>query len=238
MAIGLFNMPNVNAQCVPDPAYTEPGIYPKTSAGFPKACVGNFFETVITNIVPIDTTILIFGIPSTIPFDSVVIKSVTGLPSSMTYDCSSSLGGCSFAAGEAGCVLISGTPTAGEVGLYNPLITIDAYLGGSTTPSATEVLNNYTVIIYPAGECSASLNSELVSAVSLFPNPAENRLTIQGLKSISAISILNMNGQTMNIYSNVKTDEFEMDVTNLEKGVYFVKIESVNSVETIRFVKR
>lgn len=240
LAITFVSVLSANAQCVPDPAFTDPGIYPDSATGFANACVGDLYEQVVTNIVPVDTTVeIIPGFPTTLDFDSIVIVSFTGLPASMTYSCSTTLGGCSFAGGEAGCVLISGTPTAGEEGTYNPVITVDVYVGGLSTASSTQDIDWYVIEILAAGSCTSGLNEESNASINLYPNPAETKLTLDGLNTSSnTISIVNMNGQLMNTYSVVNSESFEMNVMNLESGIYFVKIDTADSSETIRFVKK
>lgn len=240
LAVTFVTVLGANAQCTPDPAFTDPGIYPDSATGFASACVGDLYEQVVTNIVPVDTTVeIIPGFPTTLDFDSIVIVSFTGLPASMTYSCSTTLGGCSFAGGEAGCVLISGTPTAGEEGTYNPVITVDVYVGGTGVSSSTQDIDWYEIEVLAAGNCNAGLIENSTSSVSLYPNPTENNLTLEGLNgSSNTISVVNMNGQVMNSHSVIASDSFELNVSNLDSGIYFVKIDSENSSETIRFIKK
>ena len=49
-----------NAQCTPDPQYTNAGIYPDSSVGMPAAIVGQAYSEVITIITPIDTNVVFF----------------------------------------------------------------------------------------------------------------------------------------------------------------------------------
>ncbi len=241
IAVIFFSILRTSAQCTPDPTFTEPGIYPDSATGFGNACVGDLYEQVVTNIVPIDTTVQIVpGFPAaTLDFDSIVIISFTGLPASMTYDCSTTWGGCAFAGGESGCVLISGTPTAGEEGTYNPVITVDVYLGGTGIPSSTQDIDWYVIDVMPSGNCNTGILENTNSSIRLFPNPTENKVIIDGLKGNSKrISVLNINGQLMTSELKVTTDSLELNVSSLDHGLYFVKIDSDNSSETIRFIKR
>lgn len=238
LVIASLSLFNAQAQCVPNSAHTAPGVHPDYLTNNTFACVGELFELMLTNVVPVDTTISVFGFPTTVDIDSVVVVSFTGLPPSMSYSCSSTLGGCSFAGGETGCILISGTPNQGEIGMYNPVVTIKAYAGGLQNPVGTQVVNSYYIFVNGAGNCINGLNENLTSSLHLFPNPAENTLTLGGVNTPSTISIVNMNGQVMNVYFTENSDSLNMNVENLEKGVYFVKIESHNSSDTIRFVKK
>lgn len=240
LAVTFVTVLGANAQCTPDPAFTDPGIYPDSATGFANVCVGDLYEQVVTNIVPVDTTVeIIPGFPTTLDFDSIVIVSFTGLPASMSYACSTTLGGCSFAGGESGCVLISGTPTAGEEGTYNPVITVDVYVGGTGISSSTQDIDWYVIEVLAAGSCNAGINENDNASISLFPNPTESNLTLEGLNGNSNnITVVNMNGQLMTSHTNITTNSFEMNVSNLDSGIYFVKIDSDNSSETIRFMKK
>ena len=226
--------------CVPDPAFTTPGIYPDSATGFADACVDDFYSQVITNIVPVDTTVeIIPGFPTTLQFDSIVIISFTGLPASMGYACATTLGGCSFAGGEAGCVLISGTPTAGEIGTHNLVITVDVYVGGLSSPQATEVIDWYFIEVLAAGSCTAGISEESTSNINLFPNPTESTLTLDGLDTnTESVTITNASGQIMSTYSSITSSSMEFDVQDLESGMYFVRINNNDASEVIRFVKK
>ena len=238
ISIALVSIANVNAQCIPDPVFTEPGIYPDSATGFAQACVGVLYEETVTNIVPVDTTVeIIPGFPVTLNFDSIVITSFTGLPPSMTYSCSTTLGGCSFAGGEAGCVLISGTPTVAEIGVYNPVITVDVYLAGGATPQATQEIDWYVINV---ADCSTnSVNENTLSSINVFPNPANDILSINGLEgNTESIQISDASGKMMISHSNINTASFDVNVENLESGIYFARINQNNNTRVIRFVKQ
>ena len=293
VSITLLSIASASAQCTPDPQYTEPGIYPDSATGFNSGCVGQPYEQLITNVVPVDTTTeIIPGFPVTLAFDSIVIVSFTGLPSSgnLTYACNTSLGGCSFAGGQAGCAIITGTPDASDVGTHNLAITVDVYVGGLSTPQATEVIDWYFILIEDVpvisqsgadlvssstinqwqldgsdiagatgqthtpttngsytvvGNCGTSqpyvvsdvgLGENGLSTVIAYPNPTNSILTLSGLDvNTETITITNINGQVMNVFTDVNTTSKEINVEHLESGIYFVRIDAS---DVIRFVKK
>ncbi len=94
------------SQCTPDPSFTSPGIYPDSATNFSAACVGIDYSQTITNIVPLDTVIVVFGMGITTSIDSIVIDNVTGLPPGMSIACNPS--GCSYIGGSTGCAIITG----------------------------------------------------------------------------------------------------------------------------------
>ncbi len=235
----LLNIAAANAQCTPDPQYTSPGIYPDSATGFVSGCEGMPYEEIITNVVPVDTLVeLIPGFPTTVAFDSIVIVDFQGLPASgnLTYACSSTLGGCSFAGGEAGCVVIQGTPDASDVGTHNLAITVDVYVGGIPTASTSEVIDWYSIVIDPASSCTSGLDETGGDQFTLYPNPAETSLTLDGINpSASSITITNINGQVVKMITDIKSDSEEINISQLENGIYFVQIDSG---KVIRFVKK
>ena len=80
----IFLIPQVHAQCVPDSIYTQPGIYPTV---LPDAQGCEFYETVITFVIPRDTTTTVAGSEITIPFNFFQINDLTGLPAGMSWEC-------------------------------------------------------------------------------------------------------------------------------------------------------
>jgi hypothetical protein len=72
--------------------------------------------------------------------------------------------------------------------------------------------------------------------VKIYPNPASNKIIINGLNGKSAIFIVSSNGQ--NIFSKQTNNDQEcIDISNLAKGVYFVRIQSDNQINTSIVVK-
>ena len=116
ISITLISVATVNGQCIPDPQFTQPGVYPDSATGFANACVGMPYEQIVTNIVPVDTcAVIIAGLPCIpLDFDSVVITGFTGLPPGFTYTCNSPQNttspatGCTFEGGTIGCISIVG----------------------------------------------------------------------------------------------------------------------------------
>ncbi|WP_271769897.1 cellulase family glycosylhydrolase [Aquimarina algiphila] len=77
--------------------------------------------------------------------------------------------------------------------------------------------------------------------VETFNNPVQDRLVIQGqgLSKGTTISLINISGvvmKTMQIQSNSK--EVELNTSNLESGMYFVKINYEKQVSTLRIIKK
>lgn len=231
-SIAFLSVAQANAQCTPDPQYTEPGIYPDSATGFSAGCVGQAYTQLITNVVPVDTCVVI--IPpfpcTTLAFDSIVITNFTGLPASLSYECVTSLGGCSFAGGQTGCAIITGTPVLADIGTHNLVITVDVYVGGLGTPSSTQDIDWYFIEI---SNCGVGLEEGELAETSLFPNPAENMIQLTNVHS-DILTITDVNGQVMQVVDMKGAKEIEISIAELASGVYFVRMGD----ENIRFVKK
>jgi hypothetical protein len=110
------------SQCVPDPAFTNDGIFPDSATGLPHAYAGVYYETVMTANIPADTIFQGF----TVPIDSIGFISFTGLPTGFSYAANSSTG--FWHGGTSGCVLISGQNAT--VGSYPLTIELQGHASG------------------------------------------------------------------------------------------------------------
>lgn len=228
------------AQCTPDPQYTSPGVYPDSATGFAPATVGIPYEQLITNVVPEDTTTSIGGFPITLMFDSVVVVGVTGLPPGYTYSCydaqnvTSPVDQCAFEGNTIGCISIVGTSALADVGTYDLDIAVDAYLEGGSSPAASYVVGYYKIVVETVG-----IEEYTNSKFKLFPNPVAESFTLDGLEGIdvSSISISNAEGKVLNSFSDINSPSFDMNVADLEGGIYFVRIAHGSSMDVVRFIK-
>ena len=72
---------------------------------------------------------------------------------------------------------------------------------------------------------------------SIAPNPATTEITIKAGNIFNTIEIVNFLGQKV-ISQNNSTDNVTIDVSQLNSGVYFVRIASENGVSVQKFVKK
>lgn len=233
-----------NAQCTPDPQYTIGGVYPDSATGLAPAYVGTPYNEVITVVVPVDTTIMIGTIPFTLTFDSVVVSDWQGLPPGFTVTYYSPNNvfspidqGC-FEGSQTGCVLISGTPTAQDVGSYQQMITTDAY----STPNSPLGEPTVTVVDYyyiHVMDTTAGVSALTKSKFALFPNPSNDVVTLNGLNdvNVSSVTLVDMNGKQHATYNTFNGATLKMNVADLESGLYFVRINYNGISETLKFMK-
>ena len=77
---------------------------------------------------------------------------------------------------------------------------------------------------------SGNVNDVLASTYNIYPNPAKDVLTIKG-DNMNQIKVYNALGQIVkNIDCN--TDEYELNVADLNNGIYFINITNVNGEMT------
>ena len=61
------------------------------------------------------------------------------------------------------------------------------------------------------------------SAISLYPNPATTTVTLTGLEPGAQVTIVDLNGREISKFK-IQNSEFEIDVTSLASGAYYVRI--------------
>ena len=242
-AIAIFGSLSASAQCTADPQYTVPGVYPDSATGMPAACIDIAYNETITIIVPVDTTAIVFGIPVTLPFDSIVISSWTGLPPGFTYAClspnniESPIDGCSFEGGQTGCISVMGSPVLADIGSYQQIITTDAYLQGNPLGNPSTVIVDYYFI--QVLDCGLSLPGLTTSKFLVYPNPAKDVITLNGLNGIEveSVSVTNMEGKEIVSYSDITGPALDMNIADIDAGIYFVTINYNGTSEVVKFIK-
>lgn len=91
------------------------------------------------------------------------------------------------------------------------------------------------VFTTPSCDGEVGLTDVVESTISVYPNPTSDFVKISSLAPISNVEILNTLGQV--VYSdNTVANGYNISVSNLEKGTYFVKVRTANSVNTSKVV--
>lgn len=80
-------------------------------------------------------------------------------------------------------------------------------------------------------------NSIPKSQISLYPNPTDNVLNISSIESIKSVTIMDINGRTVK-YNNFNSTNPEINVSELNTGIYFVKVESEIGISTQKIFKK
>lgn len=83
----------------------------------------------------------------------------------------------------------------------------------------------------------ASVEENNIDDFTLYPNPANNEITVSGLTNQYTLKIQDAAGKliyTENINSNTKN----IDLTNFDNGIYSISLESETAILTKKFVKQ
>ncbi|MBR3412935.1 MAG: T9SS type A sorting domain-containing protein [Bacteroidales bacterium] len=113
-----------------------------------------------------------------------------------------------------------------------------ATIGVCPTHTAT-----YTVTGYRKG-CSSEASTTILSindprtqpSVAIYPNPAQQEVTIQA-DGIISIDVVNIMGQTI-LHKTINSDCTRLDLRNFADGVFFIRINMPNSTVVRKLIKK
>ena len=83
---------------------------------------------------------------------------------------------------------------------------------------------------------TASISDQKAFEFSVYPNPSINFLNVKTQENLSSLQVLDILGKSIIMKKNVKET---LDISTLNKGVYFLKLISDNGlISTKRFIKK
>ncbi|HBG69350.1 MAG: hypothetical protein A2W93_16150 [Bacteroidetes bacterium GWF2_43_63] len=221
---GLSLVAAVNAQpCIPNNSYTSPGFYPDTVTNLPPVPVGVAYSGVITAVIPTDTVYMTYAAD----IDSVGVTDIQGLPAGFTW--AANTVSAFFHGGDSGCVAITGTATAGQVGTYPLVVKGMIHLTAMTMPfQVPQDVNGYKLVIGTVGFGENDYYS--FGVTDLYPNPAAdvaNIVVTNNETSVVAVNITDMIGRNVSSTShkvNAGENTIALNVASLPEGVYFYSV--------------
>jgi hypothetical protein len=228
-------------------------------------CAGyTFGETEDYNITIVGGVSQFSWTPATY-LSSTTGSTVISTPAASTnYTVSTTMNGC---VGSATSAVVTANPTVTAVSSLSLICngqTASLTASGATTyswnTSATtsviavspSVTTSYTVTGTNTNSCSASvvitqsvsactgLNNNLASFIGavVYPNPTTGLFTIElNNGSVKTIQVMDLTGRIV-LANTSSNDKIDFNISNLANGVYFVKVQSNNSVEVIKIVKQ
>ena len=115
------------------------------------------------------------------------------------------------------------------------------YAVGDIIPNSANIYFDYNPAIVTntwTTQFVSFLNNEsyVFNELNYFPNPVKNSLTISNSSELTQLEITSVLGQTM-ITKNLNELQTEIDLSNLENGVYFVKVKADGAEKTFSIVK-
>ncbi|MFZ1749550.1 MAG: T9SS type A sorting domain-containing protein [Saprospiraceae bacterium] len=96
---------------------------------------------------------------------------------------------------------------------------------GCVTPALTQTVFFFLGLQRVTTSVKDALVADLIK---IFPNPANQRLTVSGLEGDVMIRIFNMNGMEVLNTSSNKQESIDIDVTSLTQGMHILVLDSVN----------
>lgn len=237
---------NLNAQtCTPGAGYpganwadTIYGAYPDTITNFPGATSGVPYSADLTFKVPAEVTPNLDPSGAFVgsPIDHFVVDSVVGLPTGFDFGCN--IANCTYPGGTLGCANLYGTTT--QTGLFPVEIFITATVMitvpiiGQTPVEQSTSFTGYKILVGTAGLIEGVLNP-----IAVYPNPANDKITITGLDkqlNISSMVITNMEGKAVKTI-DVTSSSMDVNIDGIENGIYFVVVNHSAGTETVKFIK-
>lgn len=111
-------------------------------------------------------------------------------------------------------------PTGLEAGTYDVTVTDN---------------NGCTFMTQAVVGSQVGLDENAKISLKLYPNPTQGTFFVDAQSNIDMIHILDASGKVL-LTKEVNNSNFEMDMNTMENGVYFIKLQSNESIQTIRLV--
>ena len=89
-------------------------------------------------------------------------------------------------------------------------------------------------------EGASSLNDLNPSvSLSVYPNPALDKISIKSVRPLSKITLYDLQGRSMFEKKGLSNEYFQIDISNVSKGLYFLQVELLNEqLITQKIIKR
>lgn len=92
------------------------------------------------------------------------------------------------------------------------------------------IIDNFVI----ADDETASINNEFINDVLLYPNPSNGTVHITRKKSESMqLTVVDITGKIIKKVGNIISNEYQLNLLEVEKGVYFIKI-TINDQNTTK----
>ena len=106
---------------------------------------------------------------------------------------------------------------------------------GTDTGSTSEI---YYIDDLNWSSTLSTQENDLLFSINVHPNPANNSLYINSNFKINSFILSDINGRTLIYEYNINNKSFEIDISSLKSGIYFLKNFSGKQLQTIKILKR
>jgi len=87
-------------------------------------------------------------------------------------------------------------------------------------------------------DCGVTGINENDLSLQIFPNPASQQITVELDAAINAIEVLNLAGQTVISVGELNTQKYQLNLSELQSGIYFVNVQSNDQINSSRILKK
>ena len=140
-----------------------------------------------------------------------------------------------------------GNPTGYNILINNELISENSSELSYNFTSSEDTFIVEVIALYEDGKTSVGIAKIYYPGVNImeyneldcniYPNPANDRLTIATEANVEEIAIYDIYGRTVSQQDNKSTSQQVVDVANLETGIYFINIKTDKGNVVRRFIK-
>jgi hypothetical protein len=223
----IGGLSQLNAQCAIMPTCSI------TTSGYCTSPLENTNLPNATELSPYNTTIQ-FSLGTmaggVVAITDASISSVVGMPAGFTYSTNPSSG--SFLAGSNACLILTGTPAAASAGTY----TIDvSFVVNTSFGPATQTLS-WLLSIDPTGTTGIKAYA-VASNFMVYPNPVASELFVSSTSHFNKIQVIDALGKIVISRDANYTSQTTINVSDLNKGIYFLQMNDGSTVITRKFIK-
>ena len=119
------------------------------------------------------------------------------------------------------------------------ILTIYEDYNGNHNPDDDDTNNNGILDYLESSIALSSQTNQLQNDINLYPNPTSSILNIENRTSeiVSSVAIYSINGSLIRNIKNTQSIQ-SVDVSELQSGIYFVKVERNDQVLNYKFIKK
>jgi hypothetical protein len=74
-------------------------------------------------------------------------------------------------------------------------------------------------------------------SIQLYPNPVKNQLMIETYSYIVSITVFDISGKQFRMSVNKQDGLYQLDMSGVSRGVYYIQITTSNEVKTYKVIK-
>lgn len=110
-------------------------------------------------------------------------------------------------------------------------IELESYISGFSFP----IGHLFDIFIWDGTLDNSEFN--ITDNLKVYPNPSNSTFTVEAKQNISEVSVFNIIGQELMVFSGKEKNKLQIDLSTYESGHYFVKIKAGKVIDTVRLLK-